>query len=131
MLDTGSATITTECTCEHYDYNTDTYEPASVCYGDCSEWAWEDATSLIDSWAKHWDTNGIRIEAEGMGWTRASTYLEMSFEWAEQALRAFTIDGEFRVNLTVDDDGQLSVLRYSHDEPTGCRMVAVPISEWR
>lgn len=131
MLDTGSVTITTQCTCENYDEESDTYEPASDCYGDCWEWAWEDATSLIDSWSKHWDTNGIRVEAEGMGWTGASAYLELTFYEAEQALRALTIDGDYILNLTVDDEGQLSVRRYSHDEPTGCRMVAVPISEWR
>ena len=131
MLDTGSATITTDCTCEYYDEETDSYEPASDCYGDCSDLAWEDATSLIDSWARHWDTNGIRIEASGMGWTGAEAYLELTFREPEHIVRALTIGGEFRLNLTVDDDGQLSVLRYSHDEPTGCRMVAVPISEWR
>jgi len=131
MLDTGSATITTQCSCESYDEDADSYEPASDCYGDCWEWAWEDATSLIASWAKHWDTNGIRVEAEGMGWTGASAHLELTFREPEQALRALTISGEYTVNLSVDNEGQLTVRRYSHDEPMGCRMVALPISEWR
>lgn len=129
MLDTGTATITTQCTCEYYDEDTDTFEPSTECYGDCWECAWEDATSLIASWAKHWDTNGIRVEAQGMTWQSLSAYAEMTFHNdAEEALRLFTLDSDYRLEVSVGDDGQLTVRRYSHDEPMGCSMVAHPVS---
>lgn len=130
MLDTGTATVTTQCTCEYYDPDTDGYEPTSDCYGDCYDMAWEDATSLVESWATYWDTNGIRIEADRMTWQRLSGYTELSFgNDFELALKPFTIDGDFTLELSLDSDGQLSVRRKSHDE-LGCRMVALPISEW-
>lgn len=129
-MDYGNATITTQCTCEDYNTDTDEYEPTIDCYGDCYDMAWEDATSLIASWAKHWDTNGIRVQGDAMTWQRLSGYTELSFgNDFEQALRVFTIDGDYRLELSLDSDGQLSVLRQSHDE-LGCRMVALPISEW-
>jgi hypothetical protein len=127
----GSATVTTECTCENYDDATDTYEPSDYCYGDCGEMAWEDAIELIAQWAKHWDTDAVRIEATNATWQRLRGYTELTFhnEFSE-ALRAFTIGGDFRLELSVDELGQLSVRRFSHDEPMGCSMVALPISEW-
>jgi hypothetical protein len=127
----GTATVTTNCTCEKYDEDTDSYEPSDYCYGDCWDYQWEDTSELILEWSKYWDTNGIRIEGSGMTWQGLSGYTELSFSEPEQALRAFTIDGDFILEVSVDDDGQLSVRRFSHDEPMGCSMVGLPISEWR
>ncbi len=130
-MDTGTATITTDCTCDNYNDETDTFEPSDYCYGDCSSWSWEDAIGLIASWAKHWDTNAVRIEGTGMTWQRLSGYTELIFDnEPKRVLEAFTIGGDFTLQISVDELGQLSVLRFSHDEPTGCRMVALPISEW-
>jgi hypothetical protein len=125
-----SATITTHCTCEYYDVDADTYEPSDHCFGDCFDMAWEDATTMIHEWATYWDTNGMRIEADRMTWRGLSGYTELSFgNDFELALKAFTIDGDFTLELSLDSDGQLSVRRQSHDE-LGCLMVALPISEW-
>jgi hypothetical protein len=128
-MEAWTTTVTTECTCENYNNEADTFEPSTECYGDCGEWAWEDATSLIASWAKHWDTNGIRVEATRMTWQNVSAYAEMTFHNDnEQALRLFTVNGDYRVELSTTEDGQLTVTRYSHDEPMGCSMVAYPVS---
>jgi hypothetical protein len=131
-MEAWSATLTTECTCEYYDDETDTFTPTSDCYGDCYDMAWDDASELIAQWAKHWDTDAVRIEATDATWQRLRGYTELTFhnEFGE-ALRAFTIGGDYTLQLSVDELGQLSVRRFSHDEPTGCRMVALPISEWR
>lgn len=130
MMQAWSATLTTHCTCEYYDPDTSAYEPTSSCYGDCFDMAWSDATTMIEEWATHWDTNGMRIEADRMTWQGLSGYTELSFgNDFELAVKAFTIDSDFTLELSLDSDGQLSVRRQSHDE-LGCRMVALPISEW-
>jgi hypothetical protein len=65
-----------------------------------------------------------------MGWTNANAYAELTFHNDnEQALRLFTVNGDYRLELSTTEDGQLTVKRYSHDEPMGCSMVAYPISE--
>lgn len=131
-MEAWKTTITTECECEVYDADADTFAASEYCYGDCWEWAWEDATRMIESWAKHWDTDAIRVEASGMTWRGVDAYAELTFHNdSEQAVRLFTINGDYRVEFSTTEDGQLLVKRWSHDEPMGCSMVAVPISEWR
>lgn len=130
-MEAWSATVTSECTCEYYDDETDTFTPTSDCYGDCFDMAWDDATDLIAQWAKHWDTNAVRIEGVDMTWQRLRGYTELIFDnEPKRVVEAFTIGGDFTLQISVDELGQLSVRRFSHDEPTGCRMVALPISEW-
>jgi hypothetical protein len=130
MSEAWSARLTTQCTCENYNEDTDDYQPSDYCHGDCWEWAWNDASELIEDWAKRWDTNGIRVEGVGMTWQKLSGYAEITFSEPEEALKLFTIDGDFTLEVSIDDDGQLSVRRFSHDEPMGCSMVGLPISEW-
>jgi hypothetical protein len=93
--------------------------------------AWDDATEMVAQWAKHWDTNAVRIEGADMTWQRLRGYTELILDnEPKRVVEAFTIGGDFTLQLSLDNDGQLSVRRFSHDEPTGCRMVALPISEW-
>lgn len=130
-MEAWSTTVTSECTCSYYDDDTDTFVSTSECYSDCFDMAWNDATYLIEQWAEHWDTDAMRIEGADMTWQRLRGYRELTFgNEFDDALRAFTINGDFTLELSLDSDMQLSVRRFSHDEPTGCRMVALPISEW-
>jgi hypothetical protein len=131
MMEAWSATVTTQCTCEYYDDEADAYESSEVCFGDCFEMAWEDATAMIREWATYWDTDAIRVEANRMTWRGLSGYSELSFgNDFEKALRLFTLDADYTLELSLDGDGQLSVRRQSHDE-LGCLMEAYPISEWK
>lgn len=112
--------ITNACICENYDEDTDTYSPADSCFG-----CWSDEVSNLEyEIVKPWrDANGfdedtnVRVDFNGMGWRKTSGYgiIKATASWVISAL---SINTEWRVVFTLDN-GQLSAVRYSHDEPVG------------
>ena len=125
-------TLTNNCTCEQYDEDTDTSRPADYCYGDCYTEQCDFVLEMLGEWARAIDYTEhgddlLRIEGRAMGWTRASG-------------EAFTnslagIVGLLRIDraewhLVFKRDGNLlTVVRYSHDEPTGASFTIEPVKE--
>jgi hypothetical protein len=111
--------LSTECSCETYDEDTDTYSPSDNCYGDC----WTDAVDnleniVLDPWltANGWEKDTpILIVGSGMGWQRRSGYKEST---AESLVEDLAFGSDF--TLYFEFDGKdLTCRRTSHDEPTG------------
>lgn len=106
------ATLTTECVCHEEDGIDE------VCFGDCYEWQQEDVYWLVMEWAKEKgfdEDTAIRIEGKGMGWTKASGYKISKVSDLDTAMN---LDGDFRLEYRLQD-GELTVERFSHDEPAG------------
>ncbi len=121
--------ISTGCNgCEYYDEDTDTYTEADSCQGYCYEDAVEDYTeNLLKPWLEAkaiMADSPVRIHGSGMTWLRRSGHADTS---ARAILDTLAIDGDFTIKA-VYEDGELSFVRYSHDEPTGASFTVEPIS---
>jgi hypothetical protein len=114
------ASVTTYCTCEDYNEETDTYTPAESCAGYCGEDAEEWASELSQQWLDETPANDyetVRVSATGLGWTRARGYKLVKPE-ALEIIRALYLNGDFTVEFELDGD-KLTARRWSHDEPMG------------
>lgn len=114
------ATITTDCTCEVYDEDTDTSVPSDSCYG-----CWEDNQedfkyNVLPEWVRHHgiaDDEDIVVWSEAMLWDRRSGYAVCKLDTLTETLG---LRGEYRLDFEFDSEtGNLTCTRYSHDEPTG------------
>ena len=126
--ETMTVVIGTECACESYNEDTDEFEPSESCYGDCYDDAYDYVREVADTWSKYWDTNGLRVEGRDLGWQRLSGYAERTFNDVEEFFDVFTISGDYRLVFHLSETGQLTVTRYSHDEPMGAFMSVYPVS---
>lgn len=107
--------LTSHCTCESYDEETDTSTPSEYCYG-----CWDDEMEnfryiILAPWldANEWDENTrIRIEGGGMTWRGVSGFLNTT---AEKVVEGLTINGDFTLRFKLDG-AELTCSRYSHDE---------------
>lgn len=104
-------TIQSDCTCTNEDET-----PSESCYG-CYDDAVDNLKYLIDDWAKGQgnDFSNVRINGTAMGWQRESGYAMAPLYRISEAL---TIRGDFTITFTLED-GNLTAVRSSHDEPTG------------
>ncbi len=122
-------TITSDCTCEIYDEETDSTmldeygdpKRPDYCYGDCyTESVYDFTENLLKPYAEAtgWQLDHpIKVEVSSIGWQRRSGY---TFTTLEGLVETLQIDGDFRIQFEYDDEEQsLTAIRYSHDEPTG------------
>lgn len=80
--------------------------------------------SILENWRdlnSHKATDYLRIDGEQIGWQRLSGHLEVEVETdlADTIVNALRINGDWTLVFKVSHDGHLSVVRYTHDEPTG------------
>jgi len=113
-----SVTLTNNCTCSEEE-NTEI-----TCYGECYEDAYQMLDSVLDNWQdanKDKATDEVRIDGELIGWQRVSGYktLEMSNNFTKDLVESLTFNGDWTLVFKLTHEGHLSVVRYSHDEPTG------------
>jgi len=87
------------------------------CYGDCYNDSKEEALRLVTEWSDSHKIDEWIIRGNNMGWTRASGNTE-PIGGLEETFDALTLNGDYRLVFTLYN-GDLSVTRYSHDEPTG------------
>lgn len=113
-------TITNNCVCEDYDEETETTSPANECWG-----CYEDAlANLKYEVIKPWlDANSYDEDTElvargsGMTWRRVSGYATTT---PKTMVDTLSLNGDWTLQFTLSNAGKtLSVIRYSHDEPTG------------
>jgi hypothetical protein len=118
--------LTNACSCESLDEN-DNPIPTEYCWGDCYDIALEHLVEqVIEPWQNYHElgsTSELQVKGSRMGWTRASG---TAFTDVETLLDTLTFDGEWRLVFTLDSKHDLSVVRYSHDEPTGASFTIEP-----
>lgn len=119
--------LTTQCTCESYDEETDTSAPSDYCYG-----CWEDEKEnfrycILEPWLKAngWDEyTRLRIEGSGMTWRGVSGYLNIT---ADKILEGLSINSDYTLRFKLTG-AELTCSRYSHDE-YGAYFRFVPVPE--
>lgn len=110
--------LTNECTCM------DGEEIASSCYGDCYDQTLDILSMVLKNWREmnsHKASDEVRIDGEKMTWQRLSGHavVDVSDDLTEALVSALRINGDWTLVFKVSHEGHLSVVRYSHDEPTG------------
>lgn len=109
--------LSTSCVCEVVYESENDFVPVSDCFG-CFD---ESRDYLLNDFLPLWEsrnaaTDTVRIDGSAMGWTRASGWLVTD---ASNLLDALALDrADYSLAFTLDGS-ELSVTRYSHDEPTG------------
>ena len=122
MTDTmiAKATITTDCTCEVYDEDTDTGTPSDSCYGCWDENQEDFKGNVLPLWvARHEITEDedVVVWSGAMLWDRRSGYAVCKVGTLVETLG---LNGEYRLDFEYDEaTGNLTCTRYSHDEPMG------------
>jgi hypothetical protein len=115
-----TAEVSTDCQCETYNEELDTYEPMEYCEGSCYEWQKEDVINLIGEWQTLNEIDEddlIRISGTGIGWQSRSGYKDTDILELHGAL---SFDGDFRITWKLDVvEKKLTARRSSHDEPMG------------
>jgi hypothetical protein len=93
---------------------------ASYCDGICSDADYDYlAYTLWPEWFKgKGEPKWLKVSGKNVGWRRLSGYDKVG-GGIKPLFDYLTINGEWTLIFTVED-GELSVRRYSHDEPTGC-----------
>lgn len=118
-----TALLSTECQCEDEEGNI-----ADSC-ADCGEWMEEGTRELFTEWLiANGDPNRVTVKGKAMGWQRlegeaiieskAYTYYKQYESMETQLLKVLTLRGDFTIRYTLEN-GKLTAIRYSHDEPTG------------
>ena len=116
-------TITSDCTCYAVnedgegvlDSNGDAV-PSESCYGDCyTESVYDFTDNILPYWLESKGVmadSPVRINGSGMGWRGQTGYADTS---ARGIVKALEINGDFILRITYED-GELSIVRSSHDE---------------
>jgi hypothetical protein len=127
-LEVETYVITNNCICEEYDEETGEslldehgYPVMSQeCFG-CYKDALDSLEyGVINPWL---EANGYDEDTElvargtGLSWRRLSGYANTT---PKTMVETLSLDGDWTLRFTLADSGKtLSVVRYSHDEPTG------------
>jgi hypothetical protein len=107
--------ITSDCTCEIYDEDTDTSKPSDYCYG-----CWEDEKDnfkyeILNPWleANGWDEDTIVYVFSGnMNWNKVAGWTNIR---ASEAIDCLTLNGDFTLRYELNGK-DLTCVRSSHDE---------------
>jgi len=59
-----------------------------------------------------------------MGWQRKEGWITVEAQW-DSIYRALTINGDYTLEITLKGEN-FTVVRYSHDEPTGATFTIEP-----
>jgi hypothetical protein len=119
-LDVMIATVDTDCQCNYFDEDLDTFVAMESCEGDCYYWQKEDVMHVIGEWQllnEIDEDDKIIISGTGIGWQSRSGYKETDILELHGAL---ALNGDFRITWTLDiPSKKLTARRSSHDEPMG------------
>jgi hypothetical protein len=114
------AEMSSDCTCDTYNEETDEYEPSETCYGDCYEIQKDDVDYVIGEWQKLneiEEDDFIIINGRGMTWQNLEGSAKTTLDNLSSIL---TINGDFRITWTLHEETKkLTARRGSHDEPMG------------
>ena len=122
-------TLNSDCQCEMEDED-GKLVPADYCDGDCWDIAYYDYDLFFKEWlVAHPDqlTEILEVDAEGVGWMRQAGSAFVRAD-AKELLDLFTLNGDFKLEFTFEGK-DLTVRRWSHDEPMGSARFIVRVSE--
>jgi len=109
--------VTTDCKCTDENEQPITGD----CWGWCIQFAEEDVAFLIEEWLeRNQVTNDpdevtVLITTEAMNWNNVSAH---AISKADTLIEKLRINGDYRLRFKLQRT-ELSIVRYSHDEPTG------------
>jgi len=109
-LQTIGVTLDSDCTCVDESGNW------TECFG-CWDDSKYDLGELVSTVQADKGWTQVAVEYKGVSWRRVSGEFLMDFD-TENLIQAFSLDGDFKLVFTYTN-GELSLVRYSHDEPTG------------
>lgn len=107
--------LTSDCTCEIYDEDTDTSSPSDECFG-----CWEDEKdnfkyTILQPWldANGWNEDTVVYVFSGnMNWNKVAGWTNV---YASQVIDCLTLNGDFTLRYKLDGK-DLTCVRSSHDE---------------
>lgn len=115
-----SVVLTTNCTCPQEEI-----ENGVECYGFCFEETYSILENLIEEWREmnsHKASDEVRIDGEKMTWQRLDGHaiVDVSKGLTDAIIGTLSLKGgDWTLVFKLSEDGHLSTVRYSHDEPTG------------
>jgi hypothetical protein len=121
--------ITSNCICIKYDDDGDPIlnEDGDTIFAEWCSGCWEyqvdDLDYLLSEWLSEnnldpaFEDMNLYIGGSGIGWQRRSGFTVAQSN-AKSVIDRLTFDGEWTLRFTLEDK-KLSVVRSSHDEPTG------------
>lgn len=111
-------TLTTDCTCTVYDAEYgEGIVPSDECFG-CFTDDRDNIAFELDRWVESEEIDAVYIKAAGIGWQHLSGVACVNAT-GKEILDALAINGDYRLELYLTEDGTLTARRWSHDEPTG------------
>jgi hypothetical protein len=113
-----SVEVSSNCVCEDYDEETGEAVFSNDCFG-----CYQDSLELLKSevvepWLEandFYEDTAIRISGKAIGWRRLAGYKDTT---PKELVEALSLNGDYTLNFTLTGNA-LTVMRYSHDEPTG------------
>jgi hypothetical protein len=99
---------------------------ADYCQEVCYDYKHENWMSdLFPDWLKLvGEPEHLLITGRAMGWQRQSGMATLDATWTD-LFRALTINGEYTLKMKLEGEN-FTVVRYSHDEPTGATFTIEP-----
>jgi hypothetical protein len=99
---------------------------ADYCQDVCYDYKHENWRSdLFPDWLKLvGEPEHLLIQGRAMGWQRQSGMATLDATWTD-LFRALTINGEYTLKMKLEGKN-FTVVRYSHDEPTGATFTIQP-----
>lgn len=114
----GTATkfeMTSDCTCETWDEDTDVSEPSSECFGCFADDKDNFKYEVLKPWLESngWDEDTvIYVYSGNMNWNHVAGWTNIR---ASEVVDCLTLNGDFTLRFKLEN-GQLTCVRSSHDE---------------
>jgi hypothetical protein len=107
--------LSSDCSCEIYDEDTDTSSPSDSCWGCWDEEVENLNECVIKPWVERngWEMNTpLKVNGKRMTWLGRSGY---AYSTPETIIETLSLNGDFTLRFTLDGN-TLEVVRSSHDE---------------
>lgn len=107
--------MTSDCTCETWDEDTDTSSPSDECFGCWTDDKLNFKYEILKPWldANGWDEDTIIYVFSGnMNWNKVAGWTNVR---ASEVVDCLTLNGDFTLRFKLEND-TLTCVRSSHDE---------------
>jgi hypothetical protein len=107
--------LSSDCSCEAYDEDTDTSTPSNECFGCFEEDKDNFKYEVLNPWleANGWNTESLVYVFSGnMNWNQVAGWTNI---YANQVIDCLTLNGDFTLRYKLDGK-DLTCVRSSHDE---------------
>lgn len=107
--------LTSDCTCESWDEDTDTSSPSDECFGCWTDDKLNFKYEILKPWleANGWDEDTVIYVFSGnMNWNKVAGWTNVR---ASEVVDCLTLNGDFTLRFKLEND-TLTCVRSSHDE---------------